>query len=430
VSAANLGALFAELVAHPGDDGARLVWADAIGGERGELVALQCDLERGGAEPRTAAARRARVRELVHLHGRAWSRLEGIAELVEFRRGFVVAAAADPGKLLEHHDAILEAAPLLRALTLVQYGRAGATSYAPDEVDPVTIVERLIDSPLYARLSAVAFGPVGRYVPVRGRMYEWETHAEPVIERALQRGAFDRLSGFGWDELTSAAVHLLVAARTFARVERLQLSGRIGVDAWCAALRGAPHLRALDVGRAACAPELLAEIPRSVIELRVRGLDAAKLAALAEAPLAAHVERLYLADGTLVDPAPLARFRRLRALECDGIWFGGPEYSQRQADAISALSALELPALRELHLGMLSLAAVTKIAHRFGPQLDLLDARDCETHLELPGDVKELVAGELWHAAWSAPFPLFDAGVPDGPAWDPPPLAVSATLDE
>src|SRR3569623_822242 len=276
----SLDALFAELVAHPADDGARLVWADAIGGARGELVALQSGLARGS-----------------------------------------------------------------------------------------------------------------------------------------ERGACARLIGVGGDELTPAAVHLLGAARTLARVERLQLGGRIGVDAWCAVLRGTPRLRALDLGRAELAPELLAALPRSVIELRIRGLTSDKLAALADAPLASHGERLYLADGTLRESRPLARFTRLRALECDGIWFGGPEYSQAQADAVDQLIALELPALRELHLGMLSRASVTKLAQRFGPQLDLLDARDCQADLPLPAAVRELVAGELWHAGWSPPFPLFDAGVSDGPAW-------------
>ncbi|MEP6863263.1 MAG: TIGR02996 domain-containing protein [Deltaproteobacteria bacterium] len=428
----SLDALFAEIVAHPDDDGPRLVWADAIGGERGELVALQCDLARGGASLADASARRARVRELVHAHGAAWAQLAGIAKLVEFRRGFVVAAELDLASAIDHNDHIVEVAPLLRAITLPRRGFVGAESSGPEASDQVAQLERLFDIPLYAQLSAVAFGTVGRYA--RGEdeddLHEWQSHAESVIARAVQRDAFARLTGFGWDELTTHAVHVLVASRTLARVVRLQLSGRIGVDAWCAALRSAPRLRALDLGRTQLAPELLAEIPASVTELHVQGLNAAKLAALAEAPIAAHVERLFLNDGTLPDPRPLARFTRLRALEYDGIWFGGPEYSQSQADAIDALIALELPALRELHLGMLSRAAVAKIAQRLGPQLELLDARGCEAHLPLPTGVRELVAGDLWHPGWGPSFPLFDAGITDGPAWDPPPLEVFATLDE
>jgi uncharacterized protein (TIGR02996 family) len=37
--------------ASPEDDEPRLVWADAVGGERGELVVIQCDLARGGLAP-------------------------------------------------------------------------------------------------------------------------------------------------------------------------------------------------------------------------------------------------------------------------------------------------------------------------------------------------------------------------------------------
>ena len=43
------------------DDSTRLVWADAVGGERGELVIVQCELARGVASP--GRARVLRVRE-------------------------------------------------------------------------------------------------------------------------------------------------------------------------------------------------------------------------------------------------------------------------------------------------------------------------------------------------------------------------------
>ena len=41
-------ALIAAILAHPDDDAPRLVWADREGGERGELVVVQCAL---AAEP-------------------------------------------------------------------------------------------------------------------------------------------------------------------------------------------------------------------------------------------------------------------------------------------------------------------------------------------------------------------------------------------
>ncbi len=43
---AEVARMLAQCVADPDDDEPRLVWADAVGGERGELVVLQCDLAR------------------------------------------------------------------------------------------------------------------------------------------------------------------------------------------------------------------------------------------------------------------------------------------------------------------------------------------------------------------------------------------------
>ncbi|MDQ3368076.1 MAG: hypothetical protein M3680_21840, partial [Myxococcota bacterium] len=65
--------VLAQCAGAPDDDAPRLVWADLIGGERGELVVLQCDLARGGLPPAGVAARRARERELLAAHGAAWA---------------------------------------------------------------------------------------------------------------------------------------------------------------------------------------------------------------------------------------------------------------------------------------------------------------------------------------------------------------------
>ena len=82
--------LLAACLAAPDDDDRRLAWAAAVGGERGELVALQCALARDDG-PQTEARRR--VRALLDRHGAAWSGLAGIASAVRFERGFIDAAA-------------------------------------------------------------------------------------------------------------------------------------------------------------------------------------------------------------------------------------------------------------------------------------------------------------------------------------------------
>jgi hypothetical protein len=79
-----------ECAANPDDDAPRLVWADLGGGERGELVVIQCDLARGNLTPNEAAKRRARERELLDKHGIAWAGpVATIAARWAFRRGFI-----------------------------------------------------------------------------------------------------------------------------------------------------------------------------------------------------------------------------------------------------------------------------------------------------------------------------------------------------
>jgi hypothetical protein len=104
--------VLAECAANPDDDAPRLVWADLVGGERGELVVLQCDLARGAI----STARRARERELLDRNGIAWAgSLPRIASRWSFRRGFIEAAKLarwrfDPETLREH--------PLVSTLTV------------------------------------------------------------------------------------------------------------------------------------------------------------------------------------------------------------------------------------------------------------------------------------------------------------------------
>src|SRR5204863_2108224 len=86
-------AVLQQCAANPDDDAPRLVWADLVGGERGELVVVQCDLARGGLTPAEAAKRRARERELLEKHGVAWAgELASVATRWAYRRGFIEAA--------------------------------------------------------------------------------------------------------------------------------------------------------------------------------------------------------------------------------------------------------------------------------------------------------------------------------------------------
>lgn len=88
--------VLAECAANPDDDAPRLVWADLVGGERGELVVIQCDLARGDLSPAETRKRRIRENELLDRYAVAWAGpLAHIAQQWSFRRGFIEAARFD-----------------------------------------------------------------------------------------------------------------------------------------------------------------------------------------------------------------------------------------------------------------------------------------------------------------------------------------------
>ena len=117
-----MGIVLAECAAAPEDDGPRLVWADLVGGERGELVVVQCDLARGNLSPQEAVQRRQRERELLDAHGVAWAgSLANTATRWSFRRGFVETARFSELRLAEPQ-------PLLRAQSLSMRASSASSS--------------------------------------------------------------------------------------------------------------------------------------------------------------------------------------------------------------------------------------------------------------------------------------------------------------
>jgi uncharacterized protein (TIGR02996 family) len=104
--------LVADVVAHPDDDGPRLVLADWLverGDPRGELIQLQC-----AARPSEALA--ARADELVAAHGLRWgAHLLPDAYTWSFERGFVsTVSRCDPAALDRRRAALLAHGPLPR----------------------------------------------------------------------------------------------------------------------------------------------------------------------------------------------------------------------------------------------------------------------------------------------------------------------------
>lgn len=106
------------VLADPDDDAARLVYADHVGGERGELVALQC-------RPRPTPAQRRRIAELLAKHAYAWTHdVRRAAKAAEFRRGFVTSITIAASRWADSGVALLAANPIEELVLLVPFGRA------------------------------------------------------------------------------------------------------------------------------------------------------------------------------------------------------------------------------------------------------------------------------------------------------------------
>ena len=330
-------------------DDARLVWADAVGGERGELVVLQIALARGGLAARDAIAYRKRQRELLARHGAAWSGLVGWARRVSFQRGFVDAAEVPLATLVAHAAEIRAQAPLLSALTIT--GVNDAAAFAALARTPLVRELRglaLVGSSRLELATAGGLDHVRAFGLVHGRVYPGALH--PL-------GRFEHLAVPAVDDRSLVALLR---------------------DPALASVRG------LDLGRAPA--DVMALIPPRVRELRLELVDDACLAALAAAPAAAGIERLTLHEARLAAPVDrLGAFPRLRALAIRGM-----------VRAPDGLRLRSLPVLRELALQIpLGEAATWDVAKRLGPQLELLDLTGNPHALRHVHTLKQHVAGEL-----------------------------------
>lgn len=378
-------ALLAEVLASPGDDAPRLVWADAQGGERGELVVLQCELARGSRSPADAGAFRRRERELVARHGRAWSGLEGLARRCRFRRGFVELATFRPATFCEHADAIFEAAPLLASIEL-------------EDVTEVAVA-LVLEHPSFARVRGFAL-PIGV-----------AAQFDDVLERAAANHAFVALASLKLQQLGPRAARALVASRQLGGLERLAVSGDVSSDGTLPALLATTtRLRALDLYYQQRPERLVPALPRTLTELAIAA-DA--LNALAASPLAARLERLMVTDVRGAGVLPLlAAFPMLRSLDLH-------THTSTVLEPVAFAGSWLPPMLRELRWVSLSPESAREAAEAYGAQLELLEVNGLDP--ELADELQPLVAGDLFANPLAATWPpLFAGELPRAPMWDYP----------
>jgi hypothetical protein len=355
-----LAQVLAQCAASPDDDGPRLVWADLVGGERGELVVIQCDLARGGLTPSETAARRRREHELLLASGVTWAgTLADRAVEWRFRRGFIEAARFErstPIDGVEH--------PLLSALS-VAGGRVPALA-----------------NPLHGLYLE---GPVAN---------TWPTQ---------------QLRSFGMHRLDERSLSMVLEVLEQAPIEQLWLRDHLlDDDAIDRVLAAAPLLTALELMTAdvRVAIARLGDVPLRA--LRVGDLELRDLEMLAAMPGLEHL-RFELAHGSPGLDAAFAGFPRLRTLELAG---------RANDDVLLALARRPLPSLRTLRIrSWASASAIHKVVEAYGPQLELLDLRGNREvsldHASVAGEIvndpyawsfADAVDAELLHARADAMF--------------------------
>lgn len=378
--------LLAACVASPDDDAPRLVWADAIGGERGEFVVIQCRLARAELSPAERGALIARHDELLVAHGLEWSGFARDAGVwrCQFRRGFVEAIEADVVRL--PLSRLFRHAPLLASVHVRGIGQDVDYREAdkPATAHPVDILRHLIAQPELSRLRGLEIDDAHLYETTGDTEWHFDStsYADQVLELIASSGKLGGFRGLAiHDTFTGRGMHELIGSNALASLEALAFRfGKAEVSQVCELFDAAPGLRSLDLHHAIDLAPIADRIPASVVELSacMSGDDLERLAA---SPIATTLERLDV-QGRL-DPELLAAFPRLRSLVM--------RYTQ-SPDQLVRLAGTRLPALREVSLPS-ELADALPVAEALGHQLDCLDVRGNDKLSGQIGELRERVAG-------------------------------------
>jgi uncharacterized protein (TIGR02996 family) len=412
--------LIAACRAAPDDDAPRLVWADAVGGERGELVVLQCRLAREDLPPAEAGALIRRHDELLAEHGRAWSGFvdERAVRRCVFRRGFVESVEADMTMIGVQR--IAERAPLVQSLHV--RGIAQRIDYreeaTPSSPEPAVVLGALLDQPAIRQLPGIEISDA--YLHESDGDTEWDfaitSHGDAVMDLVASSGLRVRALAIR-DAFTPRGMHALVHSNVLASIESLAFEYGEADPAQAARLLAAlPNLRTLDVHAAFALRDVAPSLPRSVVELRAARCEANDLAALATSQVAGTLERLSLAG---LEPVVFARllpaFEQLRVLDIDNTSIGYDPSAI--AETIDALVHAPLPALRELRpFRELTDDHALAIAEAFGPQLACLDLY-AQEQLQCIDELRAKVAGHVRAGAWRNPKTLLHVGINTREPW-------------
>jgi hypothetical protein len=378
--------VFAEIVAQPASDAARLIWADLVGGERAELVMLQC----AASSDRVWSNRR--ERELLGRHGLAWSGLAGLVRHARFVRGFVEAIDVDTETFIARGDEILARAPLVTSLTV--------------HTSDGSRIDDVIEHPAFANIRA--FDLADRVDADDSR----SDHAASVLART---GKLAQLTAFGGRGITTAGIAALRATN----LQRVWLRDTtLRRDDLHQLAVATPLLVELDLDASSADFSALAGTCPHLTSLVLRGAHSGTITELAASTLAPQITRLVVEArrDRALDPMALRTLDRvpLRSLEL----------RNTSRETLRTLAAMALVDLRELVLAPWTDAIddLRALVTRFAPQLEVLDLRRTNRLGPIAGDLDVLVDEACepallgTPAKWYVVPPVDPSGPPTMPA--------------
>lgn len=305
---------------------ARIVEGDArlaAGDARGELISVQCELERGGFDRARGISLRRREADLLAAHAKAWANLEGLATHPVFRRGAVAEATINAKLFVQREAEVFARAPALSWLDLTHLDQVPP----PYELQP-----RLLEDVL-ASGRVRAFGITGACISwsVEGAFVdsvESSSLATPIVQWLSRNGHLAKLRGLGLGYVEPTTLELIareainlddlrligdlaggsIAASTL-RPTRLELSSR---DDITGILAQPIASAARELAVSALVP-CLDHIPASTRILRGYAKTGDDLARIATAPALAAVEDLTL------EKAHWAAFDVMRLFDAPGL---------------------------------------------------------------------------------------------------------------
>lgn len=291
------------------DEAPRLVEADALlakGDLQGELIVVQCELERGGYSRERGIVLRKREHELLEKHADTWANLEGLATSWTFRRGVVDDITIDVTRFLANEDEIWRRAPYLRwvRLTGVSYDSAvdnlGDAVFEWDKVRPT--LERVLASGRVRYLATIDARVVWMEDSTMMRIRVSGSLSDAIAKWLCDDPTLiGRLQGLSLDRIGTTTIERLLRTEAASGLEELELDGKIASHD--ATYRPSTTLRprrarwyettaTIDAERVAL-PELYA----SKVTSQLTSLETLKLEPILEHAWAASLRSLRISPG-------------------------------------------------------------------------------------------------------------------------------------